>query len=792
MAEATALLLESEDPFGFSKFPDGVKEKATLNPPEKMEPGSVTGTGRKVSSRDDASTKMRRIEDLDTFKAGEIRDRTSSHPDSYGNNVTPRLMFSKRNAKVGNDSTDEADFLSRANSDAPDGKRKALQFSPSAPGSNVRRDESRANRPVPAISLVETGHRFRRKSATSRRRSPSPPLHGRRGEKDSPQPSPRHFLTARSLSPAAAQENASKLFPELPERTETIVHDGSIDGVALSGGHLHAIKTGVTDVKDASVPGMSEGAKLSSQVHGDKAVHLRSLKDDGDGDGSVSGAADEGSQHEGSVENSPLAVPDIDANDIALKSHSQKGEAGKIQEERSTGHETPAIRAPPMRSALAGSDKTRSAPSKSRGVTFDDDVKDLDALAILPSSDDDSVPAMVSPVRSLQGTEVIVTPAPFAREAVPSISEERRRSATLASDTNSESSEVAPNQSKSCRSSDRLEHQRRRSTATLASLRSGELRPASLTAGLSPAAARAVDDDSSGEELRGGEDVALKSCLGLDRTTLSEQEKEAATADDAKLDLALGFSPSSMEGSRRQRRIIPRASERQRRPGVSPMRAHESSEVANSVQNHDSILRAEMTTMSAPRASQVSVTTRSTPGGARQREMAGLDDHIDLENESTMSPINPVVPIDVSISNEEATQPQGTTSTTDATQCAGKDSSPKITMGKMLALVPTGGDCSPTEKAESKVGRALGTPGKSSVGKEFQPKKPGDNRGLDVEALSCIERQLVILTRDREAAASQYEADKRRLEQEVEEAGHTVAAAESRAREIDIALVAAR
>lgn len=675
-------------------------------------------------------------------------------------------------------SFDEADVLLRmTDPEALAGKISTTSGAalPPSTGANTRQDGSRRSR-FRALSspTVDTngGGAFggvagrdevSEGSAVSgsRWRSPSPPPRARRGGAESPEMSPRRMLAEHGpLNDLHGSGAADISAVEAAER----MGRGRDPAAVRLGGDACDKTSSNTFISDGD-PGFIGKRKTGPGV---AARH------------------DETASFFQKHEPSPLSRPNLSDNGGAM--------------EPTAGGVAPVTKGIPRRSALVESNKPRDGRAKSRGVTFDDDLDNVDALDILPGSDDDTpspppaaaVAAIVdrTPTFSLDNKEAVppssVAPLTTAL-VIPSV-----LVATSAEDTSSQ--RIGENSARERSNSDEgigrfptpaSESSTSISTKTCVN-RSAQRSRKSLTAGLSRAAAALMaESSSSGEEeaqnLVSSNNVDVDSLLGPGKTTVMLRGKAGvdraniapAIADDmeydVKLDLALGFTPSAMDGRRRQRKSLPAGGRRRSRAVETPPQ-----------KDHHPVLPIPKLVNLAPAPTAAVASTTAT------------------SEEPTMGSMPP-------LAYALGTGTQTAKSTTDRSDGGsdvrtyqGMSGIPSIggtsTTGHDLREATTG---SPKDGALSGSGSVSsgGSKDKIDCGHDGTNKNSSSSSSggtVEVSMLSSLERQLALLTSDREAVAARFEREEERRERARKEAQAAAAAAEVRAREGDSALAAAR
>lgn len=499
----------------------------------------------------------------------------------------------------------------------------------------------------------------------------------------------------------------------------------------------------------------------------------------------------------------------------------------------------------PRRSALAGADKSKShvRPAKSRGVTFDDDLAGVDALDILPGSSSDEGEkhrGTAAPIKTAElltnfpPSEVAISHHDSAKSAYFSTSKPpgvagKPSVAPLVSDGGRGGGEIARVLPRAATPSDAV---KRRSSSS-----------AAMTEGLSPAAARVMAEDSSSEEShapQASEASAMGSLLGLEDPRPGKSagghpqegtqagslfgqgprdagEREGmATTDEAKLDLALGFTPSSMDGARKPRRTLPAGRRRRQRGGTSPTTAdgaeskqakfaslastlpepidkpNLSANMATSLLEDTSCGRAGIEDAAAAAGVVVS-------GAAKDAEETGngLSSHIPGELSASGAPVAAAShlatspPAGIAVSAADAsTEP----SASPAPSSAGASSSAALPPNSNSSLQGTstashgGGIPSPFN-----AGSRHGSRGNASaLAASSRAENTDQSRGVDTSAFASLERQLVILAGEKEAMAERSARDEQRMQKDSDLVRDMAATAQARAFELEAALAVAR
>lgn len=790
MAEATALLLgESDDSFSFAstsrakKAAPAVADKSSPKHRSRTEDVRSAGSTDRMGSPNDNPKTARKEDEGNATTALASGRRDSTRPATANAvDVQPesetwlrglastssvgRTLSGGTNQNADVDSSDEADELLRMTD--PDAlARISTDPSTAAPGGvsaasgeDARPGVSRRSRfealSSPVADASGTGTDSWGKSAGGRRRrSPSPPSHARTQQSASPERSPRRVLLSHSVATAGRGDSASTI----DETTGK-----------LGGGRNH--KRG--DTADGS------------QANGDRS------EIGGIGDGT----SEKHSMNIGSAaEDSSLTSHSLGDGE-ARYSHSSPGSGGAVNPKTSTTGTLP------LRSALANPDKARRCVNKSRGVSFDDDLGNVDALDILPGSDDD---ASASPAADVLGLGVSsppasldVTPSSFPSTVTPRLSAKDDASAGGPDNKNDRRIEDEETE----RSKDNTEHfpsftipsatRTSRSTMNRSAQRS-----TSITAGLSSAAARLVTEGSSSDDeqdLVFSQKADMDSRLGLGAPAVPEKPKDVVRTpavaadggddDDAKLDLVLGFTPSAMDGGRRPRRALPAGGRRRPRADSSLTFGENRQEIPTSTAT-DSALAS-----SAPAST-------TAAAGEKEKETVRVEPVFVPEQ----APESKVARVDSPALPESASR-----SSTTSSDKVGQNVE-ILTSGNTNLMKPVRTTTGATE-APTTLKDAIGSGGGGTAsavaddGKgrtdngcySTQPERhtAGGTESVDGSVLSSLERQLVLLTNEKEDDTARFAKREERLEQEAAASKTATAAAEARAADADSALEAAR
>lgn len=786
MAEATALLLEgSDDSFSFATTSRTRKSKP-LTIDESLPRGTglsgdISSTGSTSSMRtSETKTMNARTEDerglyaSTAFRHDDSRS-TTSHPGGVGHESGKPLnaftgtsgketsAFGRLSSGLAGPSTtihnsDEADALLRpTDPDALAGVATAAstttpEIIPSQSGADARHDESRQSR-FTALSSSTVNVKDTRTigwgqstEAASKRRSPSPPSGARRARSESPQRSPRRSLVSHGVTTSLSSDSA----PAIGETAEQSKHERD-----------NSVTEGVTDGTYASSR-RSEAASGNSGTIAEQTVGIGSV-----------------------TEHSEHTSPSI----------SSRGAVSATALTRGTM---------PRRSALTAPNKPRRREGKVRGVSFDDDLGDLDALDVLPGSDDDA-PTPSSAAAASRFSSSIDNVEKIPPTDIPSPSADDNTLSVVSTGKTFDRRTIAGEKRLDA---DGDAGQRPTSTRELATnlsfsttSRSAQ-RSMPITAGLSPAAARLMaEDSSSGEDqsLTVSKNADLHSRLGLGTAAVTAKPADDvvrtpavvpyASNDDAKLDLVLGFTPSAMDAGRRKRRAIPAGGRRRPRLGDSLKNEENRPEVPTptaqgpvltptTVANAAAVTGRKEGALHTEVASVAERTHDISPGPGHSRSLP-------LESTVHSSPYNGLA-VDKDVPATSMMPAGGVANSLPAvtlgrpTGTVEKKSSPNVTGGG-----DGGGAASATggEKTQADPSPYTSRPRKYTT---------GEAGTVDASVLSSLERQLILLTNEREATAARFLREEQRLELEATASKVAGADAEARARDVDSALAAAR
>lgn len=455
----------------------------------------------------------------------------------------------------------------------------------------------------------------------SRRRSPSPPSSPRKGRFEDLQgyrtgtvPRPR---PGRGLTYTDSREDLKAGRSALKEGRES-------DAKELGTGELDGFdRDGVASVSGADDPSSTTGVAASLPMESSRSLsRAAGVASEQDGEFSKEGEVRATVRPGGVIVEAEGPTP-LPSTGVVERNSAGNSEGTSVNSEArweltpsGPGIETRASGGGARRSALAKPDKSKSTSRepKSRGVTFDDDLVGVDALDILPGSssdDDDQTHARGAP---LAGKSLEAVPAlPSASEigddtpvvtTYPSYGSSSSRFPadqpvdTLLAGGATGGGSVGAGSSVGSGGTSGLSISELRAPATelrgpVASSAANKRASMRMTEGLSPAAARLMEENSSSEDSSRSRTevvrVDIGSRLGVESSDAASfareddltatggstplvgrgpedggREEKGIDIDDAKLDLALGFTPSAMEGGRKPRRAL--LAGRRRRP----------------------------------------------------------------------------------------------------------------------------------------------------------------------------------------------------------------------------------
>ncbi|CAN0223461.1 unnamed protein product [Pylaiella littoralis] len=511
------------------------------------------------------------------------------------------------------------------------------------------------------------------------------------------------------------------------------------------------------------------------------------------------------------------------------------------------------------RSALAGSDKSKAASrhaKSSRGVTFDDDLVGVDALDILPGSSsdeddkrgDEALPAAIG---------VSETASPIIGTSAPTANFPAQQSPVAPAIVSTVNTAVVgiDGDGDGIAGSNRV-------SATRVAASSGEMNRSSSTAmteGLSPAAARLMAEDSSSEDRNAPRAVGastIGSLLGLEdpgpaassagrvhlntgaeathRVGMGPEDdggkggEDVITIDDAKLELALGFTPSVMEGGRKPRRTLPAGRRRRTRGGVSPPTAEGEGKLAG------------FPVATTKRASIPSASIPSTTSQALGRDMITQQEDVTCKTSklrNSVAEAAALVEVGVAAARGKGagdvrgsrldgvpgspstlSSPAGksvvtvfdaplvvTAESTAGTGVESSSSAPEshslaLPMAKLSSVALPGTSNSSASGATHGAsfssfdsGPRHGSSNNRSTDTAYsKAKNSTETRSVDASVLASLERQLVLLTGEKEAVVAKSLGDEKRFRRDSDQAREAAAAAHARAFELEAALAVAR
>lgn len=701
--------------------------------------------------------------------------------------------FGKADTGIDFDSPDEADDLLRLTDPAALSAPTTPAKRPDAVAAISWRGRTRMGRLDPTVA--EIGNQGSGPAFTSRRRSPSPPSSPRRDrskdQSQSPDVSPRRFLPGRGASQAGSAVGAAYdehlggvAAVELEEaamlgRTDSAarVTGGSEDIVGAATGPVQA-RPGVSGATEPAMASLSRGS--GTRMNPSQSV-------------------ERGAKGAGIAESIGF---------VETESETTTRERGQSEDNdppsRSFATEPATSSGVPRRSTLTRADMPRSREPRSRGVTFDDDLGGIDALDILPSSGDDEKPAVASPPPPF---DPVVPTASFIASSESSVDGHGVLSTEKAEDSTGATS--TPGRSSRRGGDSGGQNTSGFLSAAAASARADKRRSTSMTAGLSPEAALLMAEDSSGEEKPSSASALISSlALGIGPEShvgaaashgVEQRPHDAELADssasvgggivaDAKLDLALGFMPSAMEGGRKPRRALPSGGRRRRRLGESQTAgiSHAASPVTTVIHGPTAVVPkavAVPTTVSPPQSSATFAADRK---GVEFGEDA--DAELDATARKDRNPSSSTFPV------------VGETRAALSTEASAFKELPLAARNDSLGVLP--GKTSPlssdvtlsVERGGSD-GGVLGAKrrvGSNSAVSNVSKQITAGVGGVDPSIIASLERQLVLLSGDREAAVARCSRDEQRLQREVDGARGLSAAAETRASQLDADLATAR
>ncbi|CAM9432226.1 unnamed protein product [Laminaria digitata] len=777
-AEAAALLLDSDDSFGLPKMGGGRKIKPTPRKSATETTGDNAGGGY---SKDDGEQGRKQETDTSYFssvtKHAQPTSRADETGDTYssgtaraataGGDGSPQDASPRLDLDVDFDSPDEADALLRLTD--PTALAASAPAVPPLRAAHPRKDDKRRGRADTAPSAVSE-RRATGQERAPRQRSPSPPVSHRRDLPESPERSPRRLLPGRSFTHGKpAGDNTGRVL----ERT------GGVGGLDL--GRLERAESGAHPVTSVSTERAEKLVTIEPAIRSRSRVR-------GVGLSQTSSPEKVGVEGDETAESLRVHGPGVEmpAGNSGHNhdgSHKQGVGGGAGGSSIGTGAGVASGNVP-RRSALAKVDKPRSLEPKTRGVTFDDDLGGLDALDILPSSDDDDDEAP-------GGKPADEQPKPLLNSSTATDRGAPRTVKPIIHSAVEESDRYRPSESH----------------ATTSSLGMTKRGPTSITKGLSPAAARLMAEDSSSEESIAGASVAGAS-LGLEAGPKSRTAVDVGIAaslglgskatdggdgditDDAKLDLALGFTPSAMDGGRRPRRTLPAGRRARSSTGVSPTTDRGGADNSATV---DSALTASVIPLAVP--TSITPPLRGTPRRFSQAETGavmgrGKDAGDGEASHPNLTP-PPAFPRVVGKPVSDLTgTPEGGLG---VNAVIGAPLIPAANVEPLAAASRTvkgpAIDTAPIAGASEYTGGEGRQRGSAPSPKQVAAAGKGN---MDASVLVSLERQLALLAGDRESAATRLARDEQRLQRESDSIRDALSAAEARAFEAEAALAAAR
>lgn len=455
------------------------------------------------------------------------------------------------------------------------------------------------------------------------------------------------------------------------------------------------------------------------------------------------------------------------------------------------------------RSALSIGGKSRSKGMTPLGVTFDDDVHGLDALDILPSSSDDDkkVPAADASVktspksfgapRSALGAGVVPVNPIVTHKGIDGV-----QGLGNSHDTMYRSSLPVSE------------------SASMDSRRKERSRSTPITEGLSPAASRILAEDSSsderttnkntgGDRLRSRHDsvspteskaMGNTSSFGLDITPSNAVGE--VSLDNEKLDLALGFTPSAMSGARRPRRSLPSSGRRRARAGVSPAKAKAQVDPASG-----GVAAAEAVAMSAGYVTETAINGvgKSFVIGGHDINGKGIThDKISDGVEGIESPrqeLHPSRSVAPIVDAHPTSKPQGP----EARSAGGASSTAKgvprgtgSVQSSSAARLKTSATIGSSFEVKRNMTGCVEMQDDGGVTEEHATNAVSNDVSMKAAVAASLERQLVLIAGEREAAAARFVREEKRLQREVDTARDALTVAEARSGEMEAALAAAR
>lgn len=511
----------------------------------------------------------------------------------------------------------------------------------------------------------------------------------------------------------------------------------------------------------------------------------------------------------------------------------------------------------PRRSALAGSDKSASRHAKSsRGVTFDDDLVGVDALDILPGSssdEDEKCGGGGALPTAVEAPEETVSPTVGSSTPIATVSAQQPPVIPVTTPVVNTAAMHVDVDVDGDGNGDGAAGVNRVS-ATLVAASSSEM---NMTEGLSPAAARLMAEDSSSENSNSnpsptaGGKSTIASLLGLEDPGASASPADGGhlklgaeatsriglgpkdgddegggnmtTADDAQLDLALGFTPSAMEGGRKPRRTLPAGRRRRPRGEVSPPTVKEGNKTSGSPAV--STRRAPIPSASVPlpttsalttdMATRLADTTCGAPimgsseaqassaaaggggagdvGGSRLDRVLGVPSALPVpaEKRATVVVENPSTATAGDITGTGVEPSSSVTASYSAAIPSAAVPSAALpgTSNSSASGATRGG----TSRSLDSIGPRHGSGNNSNTATaSSRAENSTETRGVDSSVLASLERQLVLLASEKEAVVARSARDEKMFQRDFDQLREAAAAANSRAFELEAALAVAR
>ncbi|CAM9661664.1 unnamed protein product [Scytosiphon promiscuus] len=673
------------------------------------------------------------------------------------------------------------------------------------------------------------------KTEPSRRRSPSPPSSPRRGRfEDVPthrtgsafRPRPGRGLTY-GESREDLQAGGS-VPPKAEERDSKGPSVRGLDGVRRDGAESAGGTSITTAAVAASRPSMESSLSIS-----------RAATIGGESNAEVSGGNDARAEMGlGRLTSKSEARAALESTGVTSEVPAGDGEAARIPSvtrgELTTsgpGIVTKTGAQVPRRSALARADKSESTSRRprSRGVTFDDDLVGVDALDILPGSsseDGENVSSGTPPAgESLQSatalpttaTEGVSSPAVQANTSYRVPSQQAGDTRVVCEGTNSDVGGAS-----SIGNGGESGHPVSESRDPAASSAVTKRFSAPMVTGLSPEAARLMEESSSSED---GNPSKTGSTVGDIGSRLGQgglesvagttsflgrgpgnggRDQEGMEIDEAKLDLALGFTPSVMEGGRKPRRALPAGRRRRSRTGESPTKRGEEHTAAE--RNSTSVLSTSapsskpetpgMETDFAISAGTLSRVTSKETSERQPQEDTGVAKRSttkDVQGASTAQPADIGILTSSPAGTSRLVEPSVTgtaaASSVGVSVESSSSSTAKYDTANSLGLTPSRG----SGRGMSNNGGNTSSGGDTPADASSQDQNRGvDMKSVDAAVLVSLERQLALLVSEKEASGARTTQGEQTLQRESTVARDAAAAAQARAFGCDAALAEAR